>query len=880
MISLTLAQMRRSLGRLLAAGIAILIGTAFVTTTLLASSLIERASVDALTARFADADLVVTGELSVDAAEAIIGIDGVAASHASATSFVQLSGTGPSIGLPVSGAATDPALRALELVDGEVPQTDEIALPADVAQRLGAEIGDGITVIRSVWEPASPDTPASPDMPSDGGWIDGDWIERPEQLLLVGLLEDPAGAFSMTGGTALVAPDQAVAWLAESWPPEESGAHLVDEVTVLVEPDASLDKVRERIVEVAGGGLWVRTRDEVAASTAEEMTGEANVLTALGLGFAAIALIVAGLVISNTFQVLVAQRTRSLALLRCVGATARQLRRSVTVEALLLGVGSSVAGIAFGSLLAQVALLILRRTAGGAGLPATVELDLVVVLVPLITGTVVAWFASIAPARAASRVAPLAAMRPSEAPSAGARSGQVRLVFALLLVVMGAVLLGIGMVVGTSADIMLGLLIGIPGGLLSFVGVLVGAVFWVPRVIGAMAGLVSRGSRPATTLAASNSLRNPRRTAATSSALLIGVTLVAMMSTGASTARASFEQEFDRTYPVDVAVESYAAAFGAGATGGVQDLDPAQVTEIAALDGVAETITLGRAPLRIVGEDGFLDLDGLVADPSEVLAVVRDTDAFARLDDDTVLVPRHLAAHAGMEAGDVVEVAPVDPERSEVLATPRELTVQIADLDGVVLISTSTGAQLAPDAAATTVWLRLDADVDAARIVGDIQEIVQDTPVGVISPASERASFEQIVSTLLAVVLALLGVAVVIALVGVANTLSLSVIERRRESATLRAIGLTRRQLRQTLAVESLFIAGAGTLLGVLLGTFYGYVGARTVLGSMAEGIPLSVPWRDLGLVLAVSLIAGMVASILPARSAARTPPVAALATE
>ncbi|NTW40265.1 MAG: ABC transporter permease, partial [Cellulomonadaceae bacterium] len=145
--------------------------------------------------------------------------------------------------------------------------------------------------------------------------------------------------------------------------------------------------------------------------------------------------------------------------------------------------------------------------------------------------------------------------------------------------------------------------------------------------------------------------------------------------------------------------------------------------------------------------------------------------------------------------------------------------------------------------------------------------------------AVERAFYQRVVDTLLAVVVGLLAVAVVIALVGVANTLSLSVIERRRESATLRAIGLTRRQLRGTLAIEGLLVAGVGAVAGAALGTVYGWAGARTLLGQVSP-VGLTVPWRDLALVILVALAAGLLASVLPARHAVRTPPVEALAAE
>ena len=154
-----------------------------------------------------------------------------------------------------------------------------------------------------------------------------------------------------------------------------------------------------------------------------------------------------------------------------------------------------------------------------------------------------------------------------------------------------------------------------------------------------------------------------------------------------------------------------------------------------------------------------------------------------------------------------------------------------------------------------------------------------DESVIIESPVSMRVQYEQAIDTLLAIVVALLGVAVLIALVGVANTLSLSVIERRRESATLRAIGLTRRRLRFSLAAEGVLIAGVGAVLGAVIGVLYGWAGAAVVFGGLGS-VELAMPWRDLGIILVVALGAGLLASVQPARSAVRTSPVAALAVD
>jgi putative ABC transport system permease protein len=208
------------------------------------------------------------------------------------------------------------------------------------------------------------------------------------------------------------------------------------------------------------------------------------------------------------------------------------------------------------------------------------------------------------------------------------------------------------------------------------------------------------------------------------------------------------------------------------------------------------------------------------------------------------------------------------------------LTVAVAGAErSAAFVTTTTGRQIAPTAPVAELWVRL-ADVnDAGAVVPKIQDAIKTEAVALDGPALKRASYQTLIDTLLAIVVGLLAVAVVIALVGVANTLSLSVLERRRESATLRAIGLSRRQLRWMLAIEGMLIAGIGAVLGTGLGLLYGWVGAATLLSTIGP-VTLAVPWRDLGIVLVVALAAGLLASVLPGRAAARTSPVAALAVD
>ena len=902
MVRLTLAQMRRSIGRLSAAGIAILIGTAFLTATLLAGNVMTQVTNGSIAARYADSDLVVANDQGLDAAEiAAVGTTpGVEAADARKLRAFQLVSGGKRTFQIVSPVMSDPRFEPQEVTAGAQPSAaGEIALPEDTADRLGLALGDTVTLVRSEWQPAAegatapgasdePDAATDPsadaaEAPADGDTASPDqaplgaYTDVDEKLTLVGLLDDPMGAHSQYGGAGLVDAAELATW-------DEAGAEPgvttdgTTDVLVALAPGADVEAVRTQIADSQRDGTTVMTTDEYAKKVAAAMTGGEDVFTYMILTFAAIALLVAALVIANTFQVLVAQRTRTLALLRCVGADRKQLARSVLLEATMLGLIASVAGILVGTGLVQLALTVAGGMDLGVPLPELVQITVPVVLVPLLVGTVVTLVASFSPARAATRVAPLAALRPSDAPTVSTGAGRVRLVASILLVVGGASLLALGIVLGQQGSAEGGLLAATAGGAASFVGVLIGAIFWLPRVV-SVVGKALTGSGSTAKLAAANTLRNPRRTAATSTALLIGVTLVAMMSTGAVSARMSMNNELDSRYPVDVSL----ATDGYDDNGGNEPIELPQTTMSTAesAEGIENVVPLTAATVTV-------DLDGRPitflargVDPADAVGLVRNAKAVEGLVPGTVVVPEMVAKDWKITTGDELSLAAV-PEVVGSAGTPATLEALVTPMGGrALLVTPDTLDGIAPGAPVTTAWVGLTDVTDAGSVVPALQDALAESsiPIDVTGAAVERALYQKVVDTVLGIVVGLLAVAVVIALIGVANTLSLSVIERRRESATLRAIGLSRSQLRWMLAIEGMLIAGVGAVLGIVLGVLYGWAGASAALAVMGD-VTLAVPWRDVALVLVVALVAGLLASVIPGRSAARTSPVEALAVE
>ncbi|MFD6444174.1 FtsX-like permease family protein [Promicromonospora sp. NPDC060204] len=877
-VRLTLAQMRRSLGRLAAAGLAVLISTAFVAATLQAGTVVTRTTYDQVAAQYADADLVVfdrAGTMTPADVDAVRAVDGVAAADGFRGTYAELAHGGRTVRQSLVAAPSDPRLTPLVLADGAWPDgPDRIALPVDVAELFGVGVGDTVSSTRCL-RAGKPD-PGTPGLGERGAECYGGQ-EAVETLTVSGLVDDPVSAYAAGGGVAVVTPAALERQLAGSGatsgkPADKAPGAAPGMRTVVVALDrpgdeAAVAAVRGALAAAVPSATGVTTPKEYAEDVVAGISGGQNIVyLVFVLALAAVSLVVAGLVIANTFQVLVAQRSHTLALLRCVGAGTGQIHGSVLLEAVLLGTVASVAGIVVGSLFVQAGLLVAPAFDLGVALPRTIPLTPTAFLVPLAAGLLVTLAAAVAPARAASRVAPLAALRPA-AGLDPAGTGRARAVFAAFATLGGLAVMAAGVALGRSGSIDTGLFAAVLGGSVSLVGIIVGSVFWLPRVAALFGRLAGAGGATAR-LASANALRNPRRTAATSTALLIGVTLVSMMTTGAASARLTMNDQLDVRFPVDLRVTSTAHdADGAAAA------VPAAVTDaLAGVDGLGAVVPVTNASARRA--DGGTPVQVAAVDPVDLRSVANTPADADRLRPGTIVVPQRAATLYDLAGADTLvltgpggrvtlDVVHSGSRSDRAYLTPQDL------------------AAIAPGLAPGEVWAQVDDDRDAADVVSAVQAAVSTTgeTVGVTGTVVERSTYQQMVDVILSIVVGLLTVAVLIALVGVANTLSLSVIERTRENAMLRAIGLSRGQLRATLAVEGMVIAGVGAVLGIVLGLVYGWVGATTALSVLGQ-VPLVVPWTEVGVVLAIALVAGLLASVVPARAAVRTHPVAALAAE
>ncbi|MDR1387026.1 MAG: ABC transporter permease, partial [Propionibacteriaceae bacterium] len=449
MLRYTLATMARSRSRLAAAGVAIVIATAFITVALLGNDVVSRTVINSLSVQYAQADLVVlrmnqsaswTEELPL-AAEPAAQRPGVAVSLAPYRLWLDLTGPDRQESVLAAAWAPDPALTAVRLVAGQPPRSDrQIVLAQAAADRLGLSLGDAVEVCHQITPPLATEP--------EGRRVCADFqvsgLSSDDRSLTM-----PVSAHLSAATGADLAQDMGVEgapWISLKL---TAGA---DRATVAAAVESAVAAAVAQAVPSDPGSIFVLTPTEAAAQTLDRGLGDRRILTGLALAFAAVALLVAALVIANTFQVLIAQRTRQLALLRCVGADASQLARSVLLEAGLTGLVSSAVGVGLGCALGQTARALAPRFGLSADLPARIALAPATWAIPLLAGLAVTLAAGLAPARLATRVPPVAALRPLAPPKLTAASGKIRLGLSASFAGVGLAMLIGGLLINNSVD--------------------------------------------------------------------------------------------------------------------------------------------------------------------------------------------------------------------------------------------------------------------------------------------------------------------------------------------------------------------------------------------------------------------------------------------
>ncbi len=809
MLRQALRELRYHPSRFVATLVAIAISVAFMA----GSSVIVATEQNGLERQqnlpMASADVV--AQISYDANSAAIGetlgkLPEVAAAEASLVAGDGLKHGTDFAYLSLIGLPSEP-FRWSQLVDGRWPESGEIVLTRGAAAALKVKIGD---TLESSLDEVS--------------------------YTVVGLTGEPNSLFVQTGYLAREAFTRY-----DVDPAAGNGVWLVRGA-----PGVPVDQVVQAVTAALPSASEVDTAAAIRAKALEELTDGFEAFRNLLWAFAGIAAVVGMITIANTFTILLAQRRRQIGLLRAVGAAGSQVRNRFLAEAIALGVVGAGLGVLLGIGLAAIGAAITGSLFWGLALPAT---DLALAFA---AGLLITVAAAYVPVLRGTRVRPLEALQPELSSDERRRAGWVRGVICGLLVA-GGLAVAVG-----SLTLDNPLLPAIAGSALLALGVLFGAPLFVPLLLRGLGALVSPLG-VTSRLAAQNAVRNPRRAAATATALMLAVGLIVTLQVGTASVRATMLNEIDQRRPVDAAV----------ATWGFEGSLPADLRDqLARVPGVAAAVSLPVGTVDFTrGSEQYQGLPAIGFDPG--MAAVAPGVPAALGDDQILVSSRSEAAKDGQR----VTLSGPNGSVELTLTTSRLLSL------GEVMVSQATLAKLGPVTPDALVWLSIPERSQAISAVGQIHDLAGDGQYSVTGGVIEAAQIEEILNLLLLITTALLAVAVLIALVGVSNTLGLSVIERTRESALLRALGLQTRSLRLMLLIEALLLAGVGVLVGIGAGVFFGWLGS-TALTAMMDGadprLAVDLP-LTLGMVV-VAVVAAALASVLPGRRAAQASPVEALA--
>ncbi|ODB79049.1 MULTISPECIES: ABC transporter permease [Micromonospora] len=826
MLRLTLRQVRADGLRLLLSSLAIVLGVAFVAGTLMFTDGMRAGAYERAGEFDRHTDLAAYAEtdpLPPALVDRVRALDGVAAAAGELTGSAGVVGADgrPVLGYAVLAAVpTEAALQSYDVVAGRLPQRPgEVVLDDETVAEQRFTVGGPVSI----------------------GGRDG--AARP--YTLVGTV-DVDGSSRDVGGPyiGLTGPDALTV----------SGEKGYGRIMVAARPGVDTAALADRIRAVVGPDVTVRDRDAILDAAVDDAVRDLRQFGMLLGTFAAVAVVVAGFVIANTFAIVLAQRSRRTALLRLVGATRGQIYRATLSEAAVTGLLASVVGVLAGAAVAGGLGVLLAGT--GAPLGGGLTLTPRTLLLSLGLGTLLTVASAALPAWQGTRVAPVAALTDA-AVNPVRPAGRIRLAVGAL-----ALAAGVAALAGAGATGQVVLVAA--GGLLAFGGIVAFGPVLVPALVRVLGGPFRAAFGATGGLAVSNAVRNPRRVAATATAMVIGIGLVSAFVVGAASVKSGIERAVDARIGVDFLV-----------TGIGGDLPATVAGELAARP---ELGVVHEQRSRVVG-----DVQLRAAHPALVRRTLSAVDAGdpAGLGPGAVLVHRELAATRGWTAGSTItlagrpfRVAAVVADEEPILAgspVPPGHLVDVLDADFTAMFPTVRGYLAEVDPAAGV-------SVDEARTA--VESVLARYPtVNVMDQAAYKKMLTGTVDLVLGFVTALLGLAVVISLVGVANTLSLSVVERTRETAVLRAVGLSRAGMRGVLAVEAVLTALVGTLLGIALGAGAA-AGAMAVVARIGGDFTLVLPWARIGLIVAVAVVAALLASVLPARRALSRPVVASLGAD
>ena len=852
MLKVTLRGLMAHKVRLIATAVSVLLGVAFMSGTQVLTSSVS-ASFDKVFADvYASIDVVVRSTNEVDTpfgpertriSEAVlptlVGVPGVEAAEGQVVGQIRVldKDNQPLVtaqGPPNFGLnwLTSPALNGWILVDGTSPvAASDIVLDAKSAKDGNYAVGDTVNV--SVTNGVQPFNVVG--------------------IAKFGRLETWGGAqaalFATTTIQTLVGEPGMYDWISVAGQNNESQTQLSDEIS----------KVIPTGTEAITGAEFT----EESQSAFQKIIG---IFSTFLLVFALIALFVGSFIIYNTFSIIVAQRTRELALLRALGASRGQVLRSIVLEAFFVGLTASIAGVGCGVLLA-IGLNKLMQSIGFSGPDTPIVIPPVAVVVSLLVGTIITLVSALFPARRAATVPPIAAMRDVAVDRTGA--SKLRVAFGLILLALGAFMLWFGL--NGNSDSGLQVIGG--GAFFVFIALtVIGPVIATPFA-SVLGWPLQKTSRITGRLARENAMRNPRRTSTTASALMIGIGLVGFIAVTAQSVKASTVDAINQSVTGQYVVTT--ESFGSTA------LPQSMAAELDEVPGVRVAAGISATFANINNSGKII----LAVDPDAISQVIEFTDvegSFASLGVGEIAVPEKLAEEKRLKIGDPIQLVVIQGGATT-LSLGSIYKTEFPIQGPGWIISTDQFNTLVPPSQQTflSIYIKLDDTssdgVDAA--LPGLKAVTDTVPGAKLQNLNEykKAQTDQ-VNQFLQIVYVLLALALIIAIVGVVNTLLLSVYERTRELGLLRAVGMSRRQVRSTIRLESVIISLMGTLIGLVIGIIFGWA---LVTALADEGITsFAIPWTQLVIIVIIAIVAGVGAALYPARRAARLDVLRAISSD
>ncbi|MFI1657718.1 ABC transporter permease [Streptomyces sp. NPDC020472] len=829
--------------RLLMTVLAVMLGVAFVSGTLVFTDTLSQAFRNQSAKSYDDVAVAVemypnpeearkTPGLSQQVVDEVAKLDGVASVSPRVDGFAGVpdkNGKLIGLGWANKGANFTPGKdgkdRAYAFTSGAGPVRDtQIALDKDTADKGGYKVGDTVRV-------------------ATNGPV--------KEYTLSGVFTTEDGA--VNAGGSLVVFDTSVAqklYLKPGW---------FQSLTVTAAPGADDAKLLDEVLKVVPKAATAQTGAALADQQAKDIEAGMGALNQVLLGFAGIALFVGIFLISNTFTMLVAQRTKELALMRAVGASRKQITRSVLAEAGLVGLVASAVGYVLG-----IGLAVGLRSAMSAFDLKVPAGDLVLGATPALAafgvGVLITMLAAWLPGRRAAKIPPVAAMSSVHA-TASTKSLVLRNSFGAALTALGAVLIVLG--AGQGGDE--GRMFIAGGAFLTLIGVIVLIPMLSRPVIALIRPLFVGAFGVSGKLAGLNAVRNPRRTGATASALAIGLTLV----TGLSVLGATVGSALDKA-TTDQIKADYMVTMASG-TG----LSQEALTALEKAPGVTAVSPQQAGALDIGGT--YTSASGVTPGAVEkVLKLTVVNGSMASLGEGKIAVAEKTAEKRGLKVGATVPVEYLDKQKAK-------LTVgaiyEDSEFVSPVLLDKKILDAHEEQPYVPQIFVKTDGGASAANEQALSKAMGDNPAITVMDHKDIRDTFGGPINMLLNIMYGLLGMALIIAVLGVVNTLAMSVFERQQEIGMLRAIGLDRRRVKRMVRLEAVVISVFGAVVGIGLGSFLGWAVGETIKSSL-PGYSLVLPWDRIGLFLVLAALVGVLASLWPARSAAKLNMLSAIKAE